>query len=321
MERPKRPPRVLFFGMQGNFSLPSLRALVESGVEVCAVVVPAPNTTATDSPALYHLERPRSAYYTRPLVPMLAAIHSASILQLAWTRSMPLWEVARLSDPETVMTLAAYQPDIVCVSCFSQRIPRAILEMPRLGCLNVHPSLLPENRGPVPLFWTFRMGSEQTGVTIHLMDEGMDSGDILAQSIVPVPAGISYAELESRCSYLGGALLSQVVWELFQEQAVRIPQVEVPSSYHSFPSVENYDVPVAEWSAAHVYNFIRGIGTWGEPIRLHIDDAIYEVQQAFSYSHENTYKQGNKAYVTEENVLWLRCKTGWVGVLPTSRLA
>src|SRR5204862_1767507 len=112
---------------------------------------------------------------------------------------------------------------IICVACFSQRIPRIILDLPRLGCLNVHPSLLPANRGPVPLFWTFREGHQQTGVTIHLMNEGMDTGDILAQEPIEVPSGISYAQLELQCATLGGKLLARTVWVSYRGLAIRVP--------------------------------------------------------------------------------------------------
>ena len=319
----ERAPRVLFFGMQGNFSFPSLQALVESGVEICAVIVPAPGTMTNERGALHLLEKPRSASYARPVVPMLNTISSHSLMQLAWTHSIPLWEVTRLSDPETVATLAAYQPDIVCVSCFSQRIPRLILEIPRLGSLNVHPSLLPANRGPVPLFWTFREGREQTGVTIHLMDEGLDKGDILAQRIVPVPTGMCYSELESQCAQVGGTLVSQVAWELFQGRAVRKPQDEAQSSYHSFPEEADFAVAVAEWDAEHVYRFICGVGDWGEPIRLYTGNEVFETMRVISYSHKNINRQRNMGkdyFFAEDNVLWLRCKTGWISVVPMHRL-
>lgn len=314
----KGMPRVLFLGMQGSFSSPSLQALVESGVEVCAVVIPATygepgvHEVRADRPALYRREQPR---LPRSSLPVLNSALSTSIVQLARKQSIPLWEVTRLADPQAGATLAAYRPDFICVACFSQRIPRAILAIPRLGCLNVHPSLLPANRGPVPLFWTFREGSEQTGVTIHLMDEGMDSGDILAQRVIPVPTGISYAQLESQCALQGGALLAHTVWELFRGRAVRVAQDESKSSYHSFPREEDYDVPVAAWSAAHVYNFICGVGTWGETINLHIDGRVFHVRQAVSYSQETQGKWSGKTLFWEGAALWLPCKTGWVEVL------
>src|SRR5256714_6887143 len=210
-------PRALFLGMQGSFSLPSLHALLESGIEVCAVVLPGDQAQGLSSNQM-PIYRREPAHPARSTLPVLNSSLESSIVQLAWQRKIPLWEVHRLSDPATVSTLTAYQPDVICVACFSQRIPRATLEIAHLGCLNVHPSLLPANRGPVPLFWSFREGCDVTGVTIHLMDEGMDSGDILAQEVIGVPDSISYAELESQCAMRGGALLARMVWDLYEER-------------------------------------------------------------------------------------------------------
>lgn len=308
-------PRVLFFGMQGNFSLPSLRSLLDSGVEVCAVVMPAPRNARKDQPALYQLVQPR---FARSLVPVLHSTLSHTIAQLAHIHSLPLWEVTQMSDPLTIATLEEYRPDIICVACFSQRVPRAILDVAPLGGLNVHPSLLPHNRGPIPLFWTFREGSKQTGVTIHMIDEGMDSGDIMAQQVIPVATGVTYDALEFRCADIGGKLLARVVWELFRGQGVRIAQDERVNSYHSFPSEEDYRVPVAEWEAEHVYNFICGLGGGSEPLTLCIEDELMLVRQAISYSHENIDVWDGKAYLQRGEELWIRCKAGYVNVLPLS---
>lgn len=310
-------PRVLFFGMQGNFSLPSLHALLESDIEVCAVVIPAAHVEQfqSDNPdqlALYRREQVRLAHST------LSVLHSAldrSIVQLAWQRKIPLWEVQRLADASTVSTLASYHPDVLCVACFSQYIPRAILDIARLGCLNVHPSLLPANRGPVPLFWTFRHGCRQTGVTIHFMDEGMDSGAILAQEVVPVAEGMSYAQLELDCARRGGNLLARTVWGLYQGKAFLQNQDESGSSYHGFPSNEDFVVTVAEWDAEHVYNFIRGVAHWGGPIELQFDDERVTVQKATAYSHEDTIDLPFKHYFWQDGELWIRCKRGWVAVV------
>jgi methionyl-tRNA formyltransferase len=308
----QRPPRVLFLGMQGNFSLPSLQALLESGVEVCAVVIPRAPGASPDRPAIYRREQPRIA---RSTLPVITSSLYTTVVQLAWERRIPLWEVTHMADPLTVSTLAAYQPDAMCVACFSQRIPRAILDIPRLGCLNVHPSLLPANRGPEPLFWTFREGSKQAGVTIHLMDEGMDSGDILAQECIEILDGMSYAQLELACALRGGALLAQAVWELYESRAVCVPQDEARSSYHSFPTSEDFVIPIAAWSASHVYNFICGVIDWNGPVTLHVNGEHFTALKATSYSHEDIYANELEAYCWQGEELWIRCKEGWVAVL------
>lgn len=312
--RTAHAPRILFFGMQGKFSYEPLLALLERGVEVCAVVIPAEKTLQGDQdpPAIRRREQPLTS---RSMLPVLQSTLHTSILQLAWERNMPVWEVLRLSDPETVKVLAAYQPDAICVACFSRRIPRIILDMPRLGCLNVHPTLLPANRGPEPLFWTFREGDQYTGVTIHVMDEGMDTGPILAQEAVEVPDGISYAQLEAQCAELGGKLLAQSVWDLFNGVAVPVPQDETKSSYHAFPSDDDFVVPVAEWSAQRVYNFICGVVSWGIPITLQVGDNIVRVKKAISYSRGTIDHSDNEVDEKPGEGFWVKCKQGRVLVI------
>lgn len=307
-------PRVLFFGMQGSFSLPSLRAVLESGIEVCAVVIPADQVQSfgSDHLPLYRREPVHPAHST---LPVLNSSLESSIVQLAWQRKIPLWEVHRLSDPVTVSTLTTYQPDVICVVCFSQRIPRAILEIAPLGCLNVHPSLLPANRGPVPLFWTFRLGHKQTGVTVHFMDEGMDSGDMLAQEVIPVAEGMSYAQLERECARIGGNLLCHTLWKLYRRSTISLSQDENKSSYHGFPEDEDFVVPVAEWDAAHIYNFICGVANWSGSVTLSIGSERIAVRKAISYSHHAMCDMPSESYCWQGEELWIRCKSGWVAVI------
>ena len=301
---PKGSPHVIFLGMQGNFSLPSLRALLNYDIEVCAVVVPAPLVPGRESRAIRRQERPR---LTRPVLPLL----DDSVVELAWEHNIPVWEVQDLSDARTISTLTAYEPDAICIACFSQRIPPAILELPHFGCLNVHPSLLPANRGPVPLFWTFREGAEQTGVSIHLVDEGMDSGDILAQEPIHVPDGISYAHLEMLCATHGGELLARTVWNLYRGLARRVAQDETKSSYHTFPYADDFVVHAGEWSARHVYNFICGVVQWGGPVTINAGGEVFEVRAAISYSQMNTENAPGET----GQALLVQCKEGWVSVI------
>ncbi len=257
-------PRALFLGMTGNFSPPALLALLNGGVDVCAVVLPARNHQP-GQPALRLVEPPLKA---RPMLPMAQSSLHNSIANIAWKQRIPVWEVASMSAPETIDLFSQYQPDIMCVACFSLYIPRAILNIPRLGCLNVHPSLLPANRGPDPLFWTFYEGHHETGITIHRMDEGLDTGPIIAQEKIPVPDGIPYGLLEAECAALGGKLLARSLWQLYQGTATLTPQDETKSSYLPMPTEKDYEVFAAEWEARRVYNFIRGIASKASRLRF-----------------------------------------------------
>lgn len=309
-------PRVIFFGMLGSFSLPSLASLLASGIDVCAVVLPS-SRRQEGRPAIFR----REVYHpARSLLPVVHSTLHANIVQLADECQIPVWEVQRLDDPATLATLSAYEPDAICVACFSQRIPRSLLSLPCLGCLNVHPSLLPANRGPVPLFWTFRTGEEYAGVTIHLMDEGMDSGPILAQECIAVDDGVSYAELEAQCAGRGGQLLADCVWKLAQGSAIPVPQDETKSSYHPAPSSADFLIPVAAWGARHVYNFVRALSDWDEAITLQIGDEQFVVRQEISYSHTlpaselGPKGEQDAAYYRVGEHIWVRCLDGWIVV-------
>jgi methionyl-tRNA formyltransferase len=310
--QPARATRVIFLGMQSNFSHPSLRALLSAGVEVCAVVLPAAQGDVS-GPALRRLEPPSRR---RTLLPVNQSFLHTSVQQIAWERNIPLWEVSRLADPSVSELFSSYEPDLLCVVCFPRYIPSTILAIPRLGALNVHPSLLPANRGPEPLFWTFRLGHEQTGVTIHLMDEKLDHGDILVQEAFDVPEGISYAELEEECAELGGELLVRAVNALASGQAERRPQDESQSSTYPYPSNSDgradFVIHPEEWDARHVYNFICGVKDWGEPLTLVADASLtLEIEDVLDYS----YKANDLRLHTTERDAWpVRCKHGKVVV-------
>ena len=306
-------PRVLFFGMQGDFSTPSLQRLLASDIDVCAVVLPISLVPGREQPAIQRREPPRSV---RSALPLLA--RHPSIVEMAWKQNIPVWEVRRLSDIAVHETLASYKPDILCVACFSQRIPRSILALPRLGCLNVHPSLLPANRGPVPLFWTFRNGEQKTGVTIHFLEETMDTGDILAQEHIRVPDGISYAQLEMQCAEVGGKLLTDVVQNLYKGNVTRTIQDATRSSYYSFPTEQDFIVYPEKWDAQRVYNFINGIGHWDNPVELHVGNEVFLTRECISYSQEDTNDQ--PAYVRIENNVTIRCRDGLVIIRDLERL-
>jgi methionyl-tRNA formyltransferase len=147
------------------------------------------------------------------------------------------------------------------------------------------------------------------------MDEGMDSGDILAQAVVEIPGGISYTQLELQCAIRGGELLAKAVWEIYEGRAARVAQDETGSSYQSFPRDEDYIVPVAEWSASHVYNFICAVVDWGGPVRLHAGGEYFVVHKAISYSLENVCDSWGAGYCWRGEELWIRCKSGWIGVI------
>lgn len=290
-------PRVLFMGTGGTFSRVPLLALLEGGAQVVAVVVP------RSRPG------PGAARPWRELVParglrMLSNATSQSVQSIAWDRSISVWEVGTLRHPDVVSAIAALRPDVICVSCFPRRLPQEILDLPRLGCLNVHPSLLPDNRGPVPLFWTFREGAASTGVTVHRMTPGFDEGDIIEQTALPVPVGIRGEDMDQRCATVGGELLVRAVEKVATGTAVSRPQG--PGTYHGWPGPGDFDICVS-WSAERAFRFVRGISDWSRPAVILVGEERFPVRDASGYLDT---LQLPEPYVCHGNEVWIQFSPG-----------
>ena len=279
------PPRVVFCGMAGRFSLLALEGLLNAGVEVVAIVLPGLRGMASQPSRLPHLPNlpPSSQRPRRAALPMFGAASPRTILDIAAERDIPVLVLGAERQPRT---FTALDYDAIAVACFSRKLPASLLRLPRLGCLNVHPSLLPAHRGPDPLFWTFHDGDEAGGVTIHLMDEGFDSGPILLQETLPLPDGMTEAELERFCAARGGQLLAEALVGLQAGVIQPRAQDELLASYQSWPQEDDYTVTSA-WAARRAYHFMVGVAGRSEPVRFVADDdATFTLATALSYESD-----------------------------------
>lgn len=256
--------RVLFFGMDGLFSVAPFRTLLglrSAGIEIVAVIIPALRGSEGDKDHLRLLRRPNPV---RSEIPLESNLASENIIRLAFEANIPVLEViGRLADidpatPGLPSTLSELHPDLILVACFNQIIPRRLLDLPGFGALNIHPSLLPEYRGPEPLFWIFHDGLEHAGVTIHLMNERADEGDIVAQTPVKVPDGATYAEAEHLCSEKGADLLTGVLDSLQNNRFGHVAQNHARATRAPIPTQADYIVG-RDWQTRRAFNFIRGL--------------------------------------------------------------
>jgi len=176
-------PRLLFMGTP-EFAVPALKGLAHGGYPVIGVV------TQPDRP------RGRGRESAPPPIKVVAEGLGLTVLQ-----------PARVGDDAFLETFRALAPDLVVVAAFGQILPGEIIHGPRLGCINIHPSLLPKYRGAAPINWALIRGEEKTGVTIMRMDEGVDSGAILLQEETPIGEEESFGELHDRLAGMGAELL------------------------------------------------------------------------------------------------------------------
>ena len=181
-----RPLRSVFMGTPA-FALPSLEALA-AATDLAGIV------SQPDKPQ------------GRGLAPLASPVARA-----AAARRIPLLCPARLRDPEALAALAAWRPDLIVVTAYGKILPRVILELPALAPINVHASLLPRHRGAAPIAAAILAGDSVTGVTIMLMSEGMDAGDILLQRPLAIEPDDTTATLSARLAALGGRALAEAL--------------------------------------------------------------------------------------------------------------
>ncbi|MBM4423184.1 MAG: hypothetical protein FJ030_07300 [Chloroflexi bacterium] len=272
---------IIFMGLFGELSRRPLAALLDFGANVRAVIVPAARTDPDPIP----LDPPHIDLPDLDFVPLVSKYIAPSIVTLAWERGIPLIAIGDFSRPAAREAIAAFEPDLICVSCFSRIIPSPILNLPKLGALNLHPSLLPRYRGPMPLFWQFRNGEPRTGVTLHYMAEQADAGDILLQKEITFPDGAHGAEVETLCADAGGELFVQALGLIRSGPPPRLPQREADSTHHPLPTRADFAIS-PDQPARRAFNFIRGVDSLGEslPFEIAVGGVTFRIREALEYS-------------------------------------
>lgn len=228
--------RVAFMGTP-EFGVPTLTALDEHQ-EVVGVV------TQPD----------RRAGRGRKLVP-------SPVKETALARKLPVFQPQTLRSSEAVAHLAGWQPDVIVVVAFGQILHKPILELPPHGCLNVHASLLPRYRGAAPIPAAILAGDLVTGVTIMEMDEGMDTGPILAQAELPITPDDTTGSLTAKLSDLGAELLTKMLPMWLRGEIVARPQDEAEASYCRMLRKEDGRL-VWSQSAAYLDRQVRAYNPW-----------------------------------------------------------
>jgi methionyl-tRNA formyltransferase len=140
-----------------------------------------------------------------------------------------------VNDAETMTIIRGWQPDLVISIYLNQLIRRELIELPRLGCLNIHPALLPHNRGLFPYFWAMTNGDQETGVTLHWVDERFDTGDLLLQEVLPIDPDETMTSLQYKSAQVGGEMLIRGVELIEGGNPPHIPQDNSQATYYSWP--------------------------------------------------------------------------------------
>lgn len=292
--------RILFFGMEGVFSRAPLLELINAHHHICAIIVPRPEQSqAANVPIRLIPPTPlfKGGLRGDSALPLMQEPRDPNIIGIAWNAGIDVYEVATLRNDATIQTIQRFQPDLIVVACFPLLLPNHLIT--QYPSLNLHPSLLPAYRGPSPLFWIFHDGLEHAGVTIHLMDEHADTGDIVAQERVALPDGIRYADADKILSEHAAGLLIKILGQAPNGQFASTPQPRTPAPFAPNPSEQDY-VITTDWSVRRAFNFVRGIAEWNHPITFQLEGKRLVVREAIAYDERE-----------EMSVPFLQTSAGW----------
>ena len=227
--------RVLFMGTP-DFAEESLKSLVEANYDVIGVV------TNPDKPKGRGMK-------------MVAS----PVKQYAQEKGLKIYQPEKVrKNVEFIEEIKNLNPDVICVVAYGKILPKEILEIPRLGCINVHGSLLPKYRGAAPIQWAVLNGDKTTGITTMYMDEGMDTGDMILKQEVEIGENETTGELWNRLSKIGGELLVKTLKEIEKGTATREKQGD---DFTTAPMLSK-EMAKIDWNkktAQEIKNLVRGL--------------------------------------------------------------
>jgi methionyl-tRNA formyltransferase len=229
--------KIVFMGTP-DFSVPILKRVIEDGYDVIAVV------TQPDRPV------GRKKVMTPPPVKVEAI-----------SQGIPVFQPEKIRNQTELEPILNLNPDLIVTAAFGQILPKALLDAPRFGCINVHASLLPELRGGAPIHYALIQGKDKTGITIMYMAEKLDAGDILTKVELPILETDTVGTLHEKLSEAGAELLSQTLPLLLENKVQAIPQNNEEATFA--PNIKREQERI-DWSKSgeEIYNLIRGLNPW-----------------------------------------------------------
>ena len=268
--------KIVFMGTQ-DFAVSTLESLVKGGHEVIAAV------TQPDKPK----GRGKAVQYT-------------PVKEKALEYEIPVYQPVKARDPEFVELLKGMDPDVIVVVAFGQLLPKAILDIPKYGCVNVHASLLPKYRGAAPIQWAVIDGEEVSGVTTMLMDEGLDTGDMLEKAEIVLDEKETGGSLFDKLSALGGELILSTLEKMENGTITRTPQGDSTTSYAKMLKKTMGEI---DWNmeAVKIERLIRGLHPWPSAYTS-LKGKTVKIWSADVVAGENTGNPG-RVTVTKDKLL------------------
>jgi methionyl-tRNA formyltransferase len=203
------------------------------------------------------------ACFTKPDKPSgrHMVLTASPVKKAALSHNIPVYQPASLRNPECETLIQSLTPDLIVTAAYGKILPESILMIPVRGCLNVHASLLPKYRGAAPIQWSILNGETETGITIMMMDKGMDTGDILTQDVCAISESINSSELTVCLASIGAELLIQTIPGFLSGEIIPVPQIHSEATYA--PPILK-DQGLINWNTTSqlIHNQIRGLSDW-----------------------------------------------------------
>jgi methionyl-tRNA formyltransferase len=299
---------IVFLGSDCEYSRIILEALIEARLRITAVWLAGQNLPGLSEETTIQSLLPPNAAITENdpnAFQLTSTFVQESVLKTTWQHGIPLYGIKRVKAEETRRILKSLAPMLGVVACFPRRLPEPLLSVPRYGFLNVHPSLLPDYRGPSPIFWQFRAGEQQTGVTVHWMDAEFDTGPIASQRLVPLADGISEHDATRLMARAGGRALVDV---LHHVAGGELPYRRQPAggSHQPWPGPQDFSIS-PDWPARRIYNFMRATAVWGIPYILKIDEQEWLLSDVLYWSN---YVSIDSPYEISGDIITFLCSPG-----------
>lgn len=279
--------RILFMGSP-DLAIPSFRAAAQTGHLVGVVTQP-----------------PRASGRGQKMTPSPISVEARK-------RGMEAMTPESLRSPDIEDSLRRLEPDIVVVVAYGKILPPNILALPRLGCVNIHASILPRLRGAAPIQWAIALGYTETGVTLMQMDEGMDTGPILLQRTTPVGDEETAGELGKRLALIGADLLREGLPRLGRGELTPIEQDDSLATYA--PLLKKAD-GLIDWSlpATQIANRVRGFSPWPGTFTTRSGSRLL-ITRARSLQKDHSLPPGS-VVLTEAAGIQVACGDGTLEIL------
>ena len=283
--------KIVFMGTP-DFAEKSLEAIYNSGHEILAVVT--------------NPDRPKGRGMKMVYSP---------VKEFAVSKNLKIYQPEKVrNNVEFIEEIKALQPDVICVVAYGKILPKEILDIPRLGCINVHGSLLPKYRGAAPIQWAVINGEKITGITTMYMDVGMDTGDMILKEEVNIGEDETTGELWDKLSEVGAKLLVKTLSQIEDGNAPRLPQGE---DFTMAPML-NKDMSKIDWNsktAKEIKNLVRGLnpimGTYS-----YLDDKKIKFWKVDVLPLENeNVENGTILKSNSKDGLYIKAKDGMIKVL------